>query len=169
MRKTKPAPQTETQRIARSIMDDVIRIEEAYRWQDVSEKLVSIQRAARQLLLDTSAPEPLPINKVLEEVPLEEAIADGYRQAVERQLEGAALMLGRIDDANLHDPRTIGICLLMMNMATATLHKYMRASLVATELWETAVQQAETDMGLHQRRPLDIDGQSQDQQEVVNG
>lgn len=169
MRKTKPAPETEVQAIARRIVDDVVRVQAASQWQDISSRLISIQRAARELLIEShDTPAVVEVEK---EVPLEEAIANGYRQAVERQLEGAALLLSRIDDANLLKPQTIGLCLMMMNMASDTLHKYMRATIAAEMTWDNLVLDAEADMGLHQRRPLDIDGQSQDQdqQEVVNG
>lgn len=154
MPKTKPAPLTETQHIARRIVDDVLTIQSSSHWHDIQERLISIQRSARALLSDTTMDEITPTT-------IEEEIAAGYRKAVERHLEEARLMILLIDDQNTLNAQTIGLCLTMMNMTMGLMEKYLRATTTAQSTWEHLVKKAEAEMGLHAHRPLDIDGQPQ--------
>lgn len=119
----------EIQAIAHRIIDDVQSSQELNNLQDVAERLRSIHRSARSLLL-----EPVPAKAVGTEA----AIARGYEQEVERHIAG---IMGLIAEAERIDQMSQEMLLLvvtMMNLATGTIQKYLRASSAVPSLMDLA-------------------------------
>lgn len=175
MPNTQATPVADIQAIARRIVVDVSAIQSCDKWHDISEKLVSIQRSARSLLINEERTDQTchgtgqscSCTDVACHAPTRPGIgiAAGYAKEVERQLDSIACLFGGLNAADFLDPRTLTLTAMMMGLATDTIHKYARAAAEAKAeaeaeafppppaKWVSFTPERDTSC-----RPLDVDG-----------
>jgi len=146
MTKKTETPTRSVDAIARGIIADIFTIQTSCQsWQDAEQAIVNIQRSARMLL----GHEQIVCSRIMPAAAyptVEEKIAEGYRLEAERQLEAAAGTVSLLDVDAMRSPRNLQICLMAMNLAASTLHKYTRAAQAAGLAGDVAL--AEKELGI---------------------